>query len=141
VASRTLAQQYTNEALIYSGLFSNLSTNHSCTTIGCPQDYVRPPYLGRIQTYSGCDGNDNIYVLVAAAPEGRECVAVMQARISNEADRATVLHIFDTFEVNCGTIAKTRTEVPSAESANVDESVSSRQEGSDDSDWNLPKVG
>jgi hypothetical protein len=130
VTSSTLAQQYTNEALIYSGLFANLPTNHSCTTIGRPQDYVRPPYSGQIQTYAGCDGNDNIYVLVAAAPEGRECVAVMQARISNEADRAAVLHILDTFEVNCGTIAKAKTEGLSAESANVDESIPSRQEGS-----------
>lgn len=130
VASRTLAQQYTNEALIYSGLFANLPTNHSCTTIGRPQDYVRPPYSGQIQTYAGCDGNDNIYVLVAAAPEGRECVAVLQARISSEADRVAVLHILDTFEVNCGTIAKAKTEGRSAESANVDESIPSRQEGS-----------
>jgi hypothetical protein len=130
VASRTLAQKYTYDELIYSALFANLPANHSCTTIRRPQDYERPPYSGLIQAYSGCDGVNSTYILVAAAPEGRECAVFVQARISSEADRGIVLHMLDTFEVNCGTIAKAKTADRSAESANVDKSITSRQEGS-----------
>ena len=130
VASRTLAQKYTYDELIYSALFANLPANHSCTTIGRPLDYERPPYSGQIQAYSGCDGVNSTYILAAAAPEGRECAVFVQARISSEADRGIVLHMLDTFEVNCGTIAKAKTTGRSAESANVDKSIPSRQEGS-----------
>jgi hypothetical protein len=105
VASKTLAQKYTDDALIHSTLFSNLPTNHNCTTIGDPKDFVRPPYSGQMQAYSGCDGNNSTYVVVAAAPEGRECVVVLEARTSSEADRGAVQHILNTFDVDCSRVS------------------------------------
>jgi hypothetical protein len=41
-------------------------------------------------------------ILGAAAPQGRECVVVLNARISDEGDRKVIEHLIDTFEVDCG---------------------------------------
>ena len=42
---------------------------------------------------------------MAAAPEGRECVVALGARVSEEADREAVEHLVDTFEADCGAVA------------------------------------
>jgi hypothetical protein len=41
---------------------------------------------------------------VAAAPQGRECVVVLNARISDEGDRKAIEHLIDTFKVDCGLV-------------------------------------
>ena len=50
---------------------------------------------------------------VAAAPEGRECVVVLGAKVASEADRKAIEHILDTFEVDCGLLTS-HTGVPKA---------------------------
>lgn len=72
--------------------------------MGPLEDYERPPYSGVVQAWFGCgpDGADTYSV--AAAPEGRECVVVIDARISDEADREDVEHLINTFDVDCGRV-------------------------------------
>ncbi len=108
VASRTLAQ-YTDDELIYSLLYDGKA---NVCTAGPYGDYNRPPYSGKIQTWYDCTGYDNTSYVVAAAPEGRECVVVVEAKIApgaDNGDREAVQHILDSFEVDCGGIAGTRT--------------------------------
>lgn len=105
VASKTLAQEYTDDELIFSLLFA--SKANVCTA-GPYEDFDRPPYFGKIQTWYDCGGYDNTTFVVAAAPRGRECVVVLLAKLApgaDEADRKAVQHILDTFEVDCAGIA------------------------------------
>lgn len=104
VASRTLAQEYTDEELIFSGIFSEMADN--CAA-GPYEDFDRSPYSGKLQTWYDCGGSENAFYVMAAAPEGRECVVVAQAKIpggAGEADREAVQHIFDAFKVDCGSV-------------------------------------
>jgi hypothetical protein len=127
VASRTLAQSYSDYELIYSGLFSGLANR--CER-GPYEDFDRSTLSGKMQTWYNCRGLGITSFVVAAAPEGRECVVVLLARLANEADRGAVQHMLDTVDVDCGIIAEAKTEDRGAEFANVDESIPSRQEGS-----------
>jgi hypothetical protein len=111
VASRALAQKYTDDELIHSLLFEGKANR--CTA-GPYEDYNRPPYSGKIQTWYDCGVNDATFYTVAAAPEGRECVAVLDARVVSEADREAVQHLLDTFEVDCGLVTSEALASPSA---------------------------
>ena len=51
--------------------------------------------------------------MVAAAPEGRECVVVLGAKVASEAEHETIEHILDTFEVDFGLLTS-HTGVPKA---------------------------
>ncbi len=102
VASRTLAQTYTNDELIYSGLFEGMAYN--CQDGGA-DDFDRPPLSGQMQTWITCRGRDVTNILVAAAPEGRECVIFLQIRTVSEADQEAVEHMLQTVRVDCGGIA------------------------------------
>jgi hypothetical protein len=107
VASRTLAQSYSDDDLIFYGLFSGLATN--CEQ-GPYEDFNRSSLSGKVQTWYNCRGEGVTNFVVAAAPEGRECVVVLQAKFANEADREAIQHMIDTFAVNCGEIAGIDTE-------------------------------
>jgi hypothetical protein len=104
VASRTLAQ-YTDDQLIHSLLFKDKA--QKCSP-GPYEDFDRPPYSGKMQTWYHCSDKDNTFFIVAAAPQDRECVVVLAAKFApgaGEADRKAVLHFRDTFEVDCGRVA------------------------------------
>jgi hypothetical protein len=98
VASKKLAQTYTDDELIHSLLFAHKADK--CTA-GPYEDFARPPYSGKIQTWYDCGLNDNTSFVVAAASEGRECVVVLDAITASTADSEAVQHILDSFEVNC----------------------------------------
>jgi hypothetical protein len=98
VASRTLAQTYTDDELVVSGPNENW---FSTCQPGTLEDFRRTPYFGRIQTWTCSTGGATVYTL-AAAPEGRECVVLLQARIASAVDREAIQHIVDTFDVDCG---------------------------------------
>jgi len=51
-----------------------------------------------------CSTNGSTSYSLAAAPEGRECVVMLQITAYSEADRESAKHILDTFEVECGRI-------------------------------------
>lgn len=101
VASRSLAKEYTDFELTHSLMFASKAEN--CTT-GPTEDYDRPPYTGTVQAWFDCgpDGADTYSV--AAAPESRECVVLIDARVSEDADRQAVEQLIDTFEVDCGRV-------------------------------------
>lgn len=104
VASRALAQEYTDDELIYSLLYGGKAT--TCTP-GTYETFERPPYSGKAQTWYDCAGFDNTSFNVAVAPEGRECIAVLGARIApeaDEADREAVQHVLESLEVNCSAL-------------------------------------
>ena len=102
VASKSLAQEYSDYELTHSLFFE--SKAETCTNAGPYKDYDRSPYSGKIQTWYDCGADGATTYSVAAAPEGRECVVVLGARIVSEADRKAIQHIFDTFEVDCGRV-------------------------------------
>ena len=102
VASKALAESYTNEDLVVSG---PNDMSGACTQEDA-QDFERGSFQVRVQTWSGCDGEPNLYFYtVAAAPEDRECVVVMKLGGFGEAERRLGQHVIDTFEVDCGALA------------------------------------
>ena len=107
VASRKLAQKYTDDELVESG--PNDFFFSSCEP-GARQDFDRSPYSGKMQTWRNCEGNSKAnFLTLAAAPEGRECVVLLQIGMYGQTDVESGQRILDTFEADCGL-------VPSAES-------------------------
>lgn len=105
VASKSLAQKYTDDELIHSLLFEKKANKCSA---GPYEDFESSSYSGKMQTWYGCLGYDNTFFIAAAAPESRECVVVLSAKISpgaDEADSQAVQHILDSFKVDCRQIA------------------------------------
>ena len=103
------AQSYTDEELIFDyGPSAGLEAN--CTA-GPYEEFERSSYTGKKQTWY-CPSGRTFYVM-AAAPEGRECVVMLQLAVptqgTSEAERKAIQHILDTFEVNCGGIAGAKT--------------------------------
>jgi hypothetical protein len=98
VASRQLAQRYTDDRLV-----SGPSDLSNCDP-GTLQDFYRPPYSGSMLTWD-CKGNGAHYLNLVVAPEGRECVVLLQIITYSEADREATRHILDTFEADCSGIA------------------------------------
>ena len=98
VASRMLAQTYTDDQLVL-GLVDLSNCEPDAV-----QDFDRPPYSGRMLAWN-CSGNGARYLNLAVAPEGRECVVLLQIVMYSEADRDATRHILDTFEADCGGIA------------------------------------
>jgi PASTA domain len=105
VASRELAQRYTNQQLLYSGPWANWEAD--CAA-GPYENFDRSPYSGKKQTWF-CPSGRTFYHVVAA-PEGRGCVVLLQlahpTRAASEADRDAIQHILNTFDADCGNIAK-----------------------------------
>ena len=99
LASRSLAREYDEDQLATSGF--NERTN--CDVVA-REDVDRRPYSGRLVTWN-CSTNGSTSYTLAAAPEGRECVVMLQITAYSEADRESARHILDTFEVDCGRIA------------------------------------
>lgn len=101
VASKTLAQKYTDDELIHSLLFKGKA--HVCSP-GLYKDFDLPPYSGKIRIWHHCSGKGNTFFIVAVAPEGRDCVVVLNAKFApgaDETDRKAVLHILETVKVDC----------------------------------------
>jgi hypothetical protein len=102
VASRTLAQAYTDDELIYSTLYAGQAGN--CEE-GPTEPFQRSSLSGKMQTWHDCRGQGITNFIVVAYPDGRECVAVVQARLASEADRDAIEHLLDTFEVDCAKVS------------------------------------
>lgn len=103
VASKSLAQKYTDDELITLGPNDYSS---SCKE-GTPQDFDRPPYSGRILHWTDCAGNsEHTAITLAAAPKGRECVVVAQVGgyLQTQTDQERVQHALDTFKADCSKI-------------------------------------
>ena len=102
VASRALAE-YSDDEITHSLL--NATKGDTCAETGPYTDYDRGPYSGKLQTWHGCGEDGATEYALAAAPEGRECVVALGARVSEEADREAVEHLVDTFEADCEAVA------------------------------------
>jgi hypothetical protein len=100
-ASKGLAQEYTDYELTHSLL--NARKEQNCTA-GPYEDLDRSTYTGEMQTWLDCYADGRTIYSVAAAPEGRECVVLLDAIVLEEADRTAIEHILDTFEVDCGRV-------------------------------------
>ena len=107
VASRDLSQRYTDDELVVSGP-NDFSA--SCER-GSRQDFDRHPYSGRMQAWKNCAGNGEAdLVTLAAAPEDRECVVVLQIGMYGEADVEAGQRILDTFEADCRLLSSSTPE-------------------------------
>lgn len=95
VASRELAREYDEDHLVASG-FNDRST----CEVGDRQDFDRPPYSGGVQRWD-CEGDGSTIFTLGAAPEGRECVVMLQVKTYSEADREVARHVLDTFKADC----------------------------------------
>jgi serine/threonine-protein kinase len=98
LASRGLAREYDEDQLATSGF----NERPNCDVVA-REDVDRRPYSGRLVTWN-CSTNGSTSYTLAAAPEGRECVVMLQITAYSEADRESAKHILDTFEVDCGRI-------------------------------------
>jgi hypothetical protein len=130
VASRTLAQGYTDDDLVALGP-NNFS---SACEAASRHDFHRAPYSGRMQTWKGCygDSNSNAATL-AVAPEGRQCVVLLQVITYGQQQVEVGQHIVDSFEAECGLVQESTLASPSASaSASTSASASvSAESGSD----------
>ena len=95
LASRELVQEFNEDQLVDLSL-SDLSP---CDA-GERQDFDRPPYSGKIQTWD-CRGDGSTIFKLGAVPEGRECAIVLQIKTYSEAEREAARHLLDTFEADC----------------------------------------
>jgi hypothetical protein len=130
MASKTLEKMYTEEEAIYNAVhnasdppFPNLDDN--CEP-GTSEGLGRPGWSGQVQTWRDCRGLGITNFLVAATPEGGECMVFVHVKMASEADRETIEHILNTFETDCGDIARVKPgNWATAELARADESISS----------------
>jgi hypothetical protein len=102
VASRSLAQDHTNYELTHS-LF-NANKEEICTSAGPYENYKRLPYSVNRQIWYGCGVDGATVYTIAIAPEGRECVAVLNARIQDGAEQEAIQHLVNTVEVDCARV-------------------------------------
>jgi hypothetical protein len=103
VASRNLAQKYTDDELVTLGPNDYSS---SCEA-GTPRDFDRPPYSGKILEWENCAGDsDHTATTLAAVPEDRECAIVAQigGYFRTQADEESIQHVLDTLETDCSKI-------------------------------------
>jgi hypothetical protein len=80
----------TNDELVYLGPFANM--NATCED-GGRQEFNRSHYSGSMQTWHNCGGKGTTFYTVAAAPESRECVIVLQVGFGGEAELEVAQHI------------------------------------------------
>lgn len=107
VTSRYLAQRYTDDELIVLGP-NDFSA--SCER-GSRRNFDRHPYSGRMQAWNNCAGSGEAeLVTLAAAPEGRECVVVLQIGMYGEADVEAGQRILDAFEADCKLLSSSTPE-------------------------------
>jgi hypothetical protein len=95
LASRELVREYDEDQLVDAS-FNDL---FSCDA-GERQDFDRPPYSGKMQTWH-CGGDGSAIFKLGAAPESRECAIVLQIKTYSEAEREAARHVLDTFEADC----------------------------------------
>jgi hypothetical protein len=101
VASKKLAQGYTDDKLVNSGPNDYSS---SCEP-GAVQDFDRSPYSGKILEWANCSGDsEHTAITLAAAPQDRECVVVAQIGGYFQDDEESIQHVLDTFKADCGKI-------------------------------------
>ncbi|MDQ3285714.1 MAG: hypothetical protein M3P92_08460 [Actinomycetota bacterium] len=103
VASKTLAQEYTDDELVALGPNDYSSSCDAGTT----QDLERPPYSIKMLKWENCGGDsDHRAITLAVAPPGRECVIVAQigGYFLTQADEERIQHVMDTLETDCSKI-------------------------------------
>ena len=101
VVSKKLAQTNTDDELVALGPNDYSS---SCEA-GDRQDFSRPPYSGKVQEWNHCTGeSDHTALTLAASPEGRECVVLLQIGGYLQADEESIQHTLDTFEADCNKV-------------------------------------
>ena len=113
VASRSLAQRYSDDELVALGP-NDFSS--SCAP-GARRDYNRPPYSGKMQQWD-CGEGHSAFTL-AAAPEDRECMVLLQVAMYEEADVEIGQHILDGFKADCGRVVESATQETSREPAST----------------------
>jgi hypothetical protein len=101
LATSSALTQHTDYELTHCLLHAQKADN--CAA-GPYEDLDRSGYSGKIQTWYDCGGQKATPFSVAAAPKGYECVVMLAARISEEADREAIEHLIDSFEVDCGRV-------------------------------------
>jgi hypothetical protein len=103
VASKSLAQEYTDDDLVDSGP----NDYSSACERGIPQDFDHFPYSGKILEWKNCGGDsDHTAITLAAAPKDRECVivALVGGYITTQTDKDNVQHVLDSIKADCSKI-------------------------------------
>ena len=99
----SLLTPYSDDVLLRSGPNEPLS---SVCASDERQDFERGSYSGRLQEWHQCEGGpEHGFITLAAAPEGRMCVVLLQIGTVDEASREHARHILDTFKADCQRIA------------------------------------
>lgn len=100
-SSKALAQGYADEELVASGP-NDLSG--ACAP-GAQSAFERGPYSGLVQEWGSCGEAGGGYITLAAAPQGRECVVLLQVGMASQEGAEAGQHALDTFGVDCGPLA------------------------------------
>ena len=98
VASEGLAQRYADEELVAAGP-NDLS---GACEAGTQSAFERGPYSGLVQEWGSCGEAGGAYLTLAAAPEGRECVVLLQVGTAGQEGAEAGQHVLDTFGADCG---------------------------------------
>ncbi len=101
VASKSLAQGYTDDELVTSGPNDYSSSCEAGTT----EDFEGITYSGKMLTWNNCGGDsEHAAVALSVAPEDRECVTVAQIGGLPRVEEETVEHILNTVKMDCSNI-------------------------------------
>jgi serine protease Do len=93
-ASRLLAESYDEDTLLDANTF-----NDDCTYEG-REEYEDQLYTGKFEVYSNCGGEGGgTLIQVAAVPEGRDFIILLQMVAVSEADLEALDHMLQSFEV------------------------------------------
>lgn len=94
-ASRSLVTQFPDE----NDLLDLYVFDQSCT-YGGREAYSDGLYIGAYDIWTDCGGTDTTFLVIAALPETRDFVAVVQVQIVSEADLEALDRVIDTFIVS-----------------------------------------
>jgi len=99
LASKRLLSEYTVDQLVNSG-FNKVE---NCEA-GTSQNFATSLYSGKVLEWT-CPTDGSTRYALAAVPEDRECVVMLQATAYSEAHRNDAQRVLNNFEANCEEIS------------------------------------
>ncbi len=97
-ASAELAERYPDD--VEDRVLDDNDQSGRCEYEGRQDDYSDGKYTGKYDIYTNCDGTGNEYHVLAAVPEDRSFVVLLQSTVTSDGDREAEQRILDTFDVD-----------------------------------------
>lgn len=96
-ASSSLAQEHPDD--VEEVVLEDRDFAGACTKDGRYDDYDDGTYTGKYEVWVNCDGGNNAFSVLAAVPQDRSFVVLVETNMVNEGDLDAQKKIWNTFEV------------------------------------------